>query len=101
MGLHEGRHAGAATLASRTRASVEVQQYKGQFTQLAFLDCSKCYDWVNLWTAGVRAIGSGMQGMIANLVFDLYTGGGGVYEHTAQRHNHGRQPWVVSRVCAC
>lgn len=40
LGIHDGRHAGLATLAARTRASIEVARHRWQYTPLVFLDCS-------------------------------------------------------------
>lgn len=75
--LRGGAHIGAAAMASRTRASVELRDHHGQSTLLAFLDCSKCYERVGHAVAGSRARISGLRG-----------GGGG--EHDI-RHVWGRQ----------
>lgn len=53
------QHAGAATLAARTRAGLEVGRFQGKHTLLAFLDCSKCYDRVWHHLASGRAVGTG------------------------------------------
>lgn len=36
LDVHGGRHAGAATLAARTRASIEIARHEGQHMLLAF-----------------------------------------------------------------
>lgn len=67
LDIHDGRHAGATTLAARTRASLQVAGHQGQHTLLAFLVCSKCYERVGH----------------ANVVFDMYKGSKHIRAHGA------------------
>lgn len=45
---HDGRHVGAAALAARRRASIEVLHHEGKHSLLAFIECSKCYERVRM-----------------------------------------------------
>lgn len=64
--FYGGAHLGAAAMASRRRASIELQHYRGPSTLLAFLDCSKCDERVGHAVAGSRAQVSGLPGRIAS-----------------------------------
>lgn len=93
LDLHDGRNAAAATLAARTRPSIEVARHEGKHTLLAFLDCSTCYERVGHALDGERAAASGMQGRVADMVFVMYQGDRHVRAHGAvaqpRRGNHG------------
>lgn len=65
--LHDGKDAGAATLAARTRADTEVAKFQGKRTLFAFLDCSKCDESVGHIVAGDRAVGTGLRTTVANM----------------------------------
>ena len=72
--LHSGRHQGAAELATRTRIDMELDHWRGLFTLLALLDCSKCYERVEHFVAGHRAIASGFPDTVLNLIMHMYSG---------------------------
>lgn len=68
--LHEGKNVGAAALAARTKASIEVN--RGDHGLLGFLDGSKCYERVGHALAGHDALQPGLAARVANMVFDIY-----------------------------
>lgn len=72
--IHDGKHAGAATCAARTRADIELASYHGKHILLACLDCSKCYESVGHQLAGDKAVGTGLQPRVANVIFDMHNG---------------------------
>ena len=72
--LHGGRHKGAAELAACTRIDMELASWRGLFTLLALLDCSKCYERVAHALAGQRAVDAGFPDTILNLIFNMYSG---------------------------
>lgn len=69
------KHGAAAPLAARTPAGMEVAKFQGKHALLAFLDCSKRFERVGHKLAGDRAVATGLQSRIANMVFDMCTGG--------------------------
>ena len=72
--LHGGRHEGAAELATCTRIDMELASWRGLYTLLALLDCSKCDERFAHALAGQRAVDTGFPGTILNLVFNVYSG---------------------------
>lgn len=97
LDIHDRTHAGAATLAARTRASIEVATYEGRHTLLAFPDRSKCYERVGHDVAGIRGLESGIQGRVANLILETYQGDRHVSGSTAA----ARQQWSGGRFRLC
>lgn len=86
--LRGGTHIGATVMASRTRASIELQHYQGQSRLCAFSDCSKPSERVGHAVAGSCALNSGLPGRIANMIFDMYGAARHVKAH-AQTENRG------------
>lgn len=71
LGIHDGKRAGAAALAARTRADLEVAKFQGKHTLLASLVCSKCYERAGHTPAGDSAANTGLQPGVANRAFDM------------------------------
>lgn len=78
---------------ARTCANRVVARFRGKHTLLAFLDCSKCYEHVGRRLAGRRAIASGLQSRVANVITDMQIGARHTKAHgalaTPRRGNHG------------
>lgn len=83
---HDGKNAGAASLAARTRADIEVAKLQSKHTSLAFLDCSKCYEREGHKLAGGRAVGTRLRPRVANMVFDMSKGDRHIKAHGAVAH---------------
>lgn len=72
--LHQGKHIGAAALAAKTRALIEVKHCQGDQNLPAFLDRNECYERAGHALAGTRPSQSGLAARVANMVFDMYRG---------------------------
>lgn len=93
MHFHGGAHIGAAAMASRARASIELQHRQGRSTLMGLLDCIKCFGRVGHAMAGGRALMSGLPGRTTNMVFSVHGADRHIKAHGAvappQRGNRG------------
>ena len=71
--IHGGSHQGAAAMACHTRAQVELAAWKGESVLMALLDCSKCYERVDQFTAAQRAVESGCPDTVVNMSMNIYS----------------------------
>ena len=72
--IHNGRHLGASAMAYNIQYRVEMAHWRGQAAILAFLDRSKCCEWVPHRPGAQNAVDSGLQDRIANMVLAQHAG---------------------------